>query len=219
MAIEAARRLTLNKARVCITSFCDLVRYELDSSRRDSAYICCTLLRTCNSGESAMSEIVPREPKAGLVPGRLLLAIVAGCALFAAGAESFAYDGPTFRSGLWKFERTLETDGKPTDRLQTSGLSIDRSMTRCVNPTSALKAELTAKFAPFRVGACDTRDLQKTDSGYVFQKVCGGAAPVKTKVEVKSDSAYTEIHEGNVGSIPTREIVVAQRVGDCHPPM
>src|SRR6476661_1622825 len=166
-----------------------------------------------------MTPIVPRENESSPALRRTLLAIAAACALLATSSEGFAYDGPTFRSGLWKFERTLETDGKPTDRLQTSGLSIDRSMTRCVNPTSALKAELTAKFAPFRVGACDTRDLQKTDSAYVFQKVCGGAAPVKTKVEVKSDSAYTEIHEGNVGSIPTREIVVAQRVGDCHPPM
>ena len=161
-----------------------------------------------------MSEIVPREPKAGLVPGRLLLAIVAGCALFAAGAESFAYDGPTFRSGLWKFERTLETDGKANDRLQTSGLPIAREITRCVNPTLELRAE----FTPLKTGGCSTKDLRKTDDGYVFQKVCGDAAPIKTEVNVKGDSGYTEIHQGSIGKIPTKETVVAQRVGDCDLP-
>lgn len=165
-----------------------------------------------------MTELVPREDKSKPVPRRMLLAVAAACALLATSSESFAYDGPTLRSGLWKFERTLETDGKPTDRLQTSGLSIARQMTRCVNPTQALKAEFTARFTPLRVGACDTKDLQKTDTGYVFQKVCGGAAPVKTEINVKSDSAYTEINEGSIGKISTKETVVAQRVGDCHPP-
>jgi len=99
-----------------------------------------------------------------------LLAMAAACALLATSSASFAYDGPTFRSGLWKFERTLETDGKPNDRLQTSGLPIARQMTRCVNPTLELKAE----FTPLKTGGCSTKDLRKTDDGYVFQKVCGG---------------------------------------------
>ena len=161
-----------------------------------------------------MTQILPPEDKSNPVPRRVMLAIAAACALFAAGSESFADDGPTFRSGLWKFERTLETDGKPTDRLQTSGLSIARQMTRCVNPTLELKAELK----PLKViGACSTSDLRKTDDGYVFEKVCGSAAPIKSEINVKSDSAYTEIHEGNIGKQSTKEIVVAQRIGDCHP--
>jgi hypothetical protein len=143
-----------------------------------------------------------------------MLAIAAACALFAAGSKSFADDGPTFRSGLWKFERTLETNGEATDRLQTSGLSIARQMTRCVNPTLELKEELT----PLKViGACSTRDLRKTDDGYVFEKICGNSAPIRSEVNIKSDSAYTEIHEGNIGKLSTKEIVVAHRIGDCHP--
>jgi hypothetical protein len=160
-----------------------------------------------------MSEIAPAEDKSSLVPRRVMPAIAAACALFAVGSESFAYDGPSFRSGLWKFERTLETNGKATDRLQTSGLSIARQMTRCVNPTLELKEELT----PLKVGACITRDLRKTDDGYVFEKICGRAAPIKSEINVKGDSAYTEIHEGNVGKLSTKETVVAQRVGDCDP--
>ena len=160
-----------------------------------------------------MTEVVPRRSESRLVGRGAVLAIAAGCVLFATGSESFAYDGPTFRSGLWKFERTLETDGKPTDRLQTSGLSIDRQMTRCVDPTRALKAE----FMP-KVGACNTKDFKKTDNGYVFQKVCGGLSPIKAEIDVKSDRAYMEIKEGNVGKMLTKEIMVAQRVGDCRSP-
>jgi hypothetical protein len=161
-----------------------------------------------------MTEIVPREYEPDPIPRRMLLAIAAGCALLATTSPSFAYDGPTFRSGLWKFERTLETDGKPNDRLQTSGLPIARQMTRCVNPTLELKTE----FTPLKVGDCSTKDLRKTDDGYVFQKICGGAAPIRTEINVKGDSAYTEIHQGSIGRIPTKETVVAQRVGDCRPP-
>ena len=161
-----------------------------------------------------MTAIVPREDEPNPLPRPMLLALAAACALLVASSASFAYDGPTFRSGLWKFERTLETDGKPNDRLQTSGLPIARQMTRCVNPTLELKAE----FAPLKAGGCSTKDLRKTDDGYVFQKVCGGAAPIQTEINVNGDSAYTEIHQGSIGKIPTKETVVAQRVGDCHPP-
>src|SRR5260370_8507398 len=134
--------------------------------------------------ESAITEIVPRDDKSNGVRRRMLLVIRAACALLATSSESFAYDGPTFRSGLWKFERTLETDGKSNDRLQTSGLPIDRQMTRCVNPTQELKAEFTP------LGGCNTKDLRKTDHGYVFQNICGGAAPIKTKINIKASTPY-----------------------------
>ena len=141
---------------------------------------------------------------------RRVLAIAAAvAALFAATPACRAYDGPTFRSGLWKFERTLETDGMETNRLQTSGLLIAREMTRCVNPTSAM----TAQFTPFR--ACKPKNIRKTDGGYVFQKFCGSGAPIETQIDVRGDSAYTLINQGNIGKIVSKETIVAQRVGDC----
>lgn len=151
------------------------------------------------------------EGKSILVRCPGMLAAAAATALFAAVPACRAYDGPTFRSGLWKFERTLETDGKPTDRLPTSGLPIDREMTRCVDPTSALKAE----FTPSHFGACETKEVRKTDSGYVLQKTCGSGGPIETQIDVKNDSAYTEINQGSIGKISTKETVAAQRVGDC----
>jgi hypothetical protein len=135
--------------------------------------------------------------------------------LSAATSGCLAYDEPTVRAGLWKFERTLETDGEATNRLQTSGLPIAREMTRCVNPTSELKAQFTSALTPLAVGKCATKSLQKTDDGYVFHKICGGDESIKTEISVKSDSAYTEIHEGKIGKLSSKETVVAQRVGDC----
>lgn len=126
-----------------------------------------------------------------------LLAAAAATVLFAAMPACLAYDSPTFRGGLWKFERTLETDGKPTDRLPTSGLSIDREMTRCVNPTSALKVEFTLSH----FGACKTKGVRKTDGGFVFRRTCGSGAPIETRIEVKNDSAYTESNQGSIGKL------------------
>jgi hypothetical protein len=141
------------------------------------------------------------------------LALVAGAigALLVTTSESSAYDGPVFRSGLWRFERTLETDGRPTDRLQTSGLLIDRQTTRCTDPTRAMRLE----FAPTQFGTCGAKDIRKTSDGYAFEKVCSGARPIKTEIDVRNDSAYTEINQGDIGKISSKEILVAQRVGDC----
>jgi hypothetical protein len=141
------------------------------------------------------------------------LAVAGGviCALLVTESESFAYDGPVFRSGLWRFERTLETDGRPTDRLQTSGLLIDRHMTRCTDPTRAMRLE----FAPMQFGTCGAKDVRKTSDGYAFEKVCSGSKPIKTEINVRNDSAYTEINQGDIGKISSKEILVAQRVGDC----
>jgi hypothetical protein len=130
-------------------------------------------------------------------------------ALLAESPACLAYDGPTFRSGLWKFERSLETDGKTTDRFQNNGLPIKREMTRCVNPTADLKADFTP------VEGCNAKDIQRADGRYVVERVCGRRSPIRTEIDVKSDSAYAEINEGNIGQMSTKETVIAQRIGDC----
>ena len=158
-----------------------------------------------------MTELARCEGRSNSLRRPAKLAVTAAIALFAAMPACLAYNGPTLRSGLWKFERTLEADGKATNRLPTSGLSIDREMTRCVNPTTALKAEFTA--SPF--GACKTKDVRKTDAGYVFRRACESGAPIETRIDVKDDSAYTEINQGSIGKLSTKETVVAQRIGDC----
>ena len=137
--------------------------------------------------------------------------IVAAVASVIVVPGSLAFAGPVFRQGLWKFERTLETAGKQTDRRQTSGLLIAKEVTRCVNPTRAMSAE----FGPLLPGLCKTADLRKEGERYAFKRVCGEGAPVLTEIDVESDSSYKEINEGKIGKMPTKEIVVAHRVGDC----
>jgi hypothetical protein len=161
-----------------------------------------------------MPAIVPHDNKPALILRWAGLATGAACALLAARSASFADDRPTVRAGLWKFERMLETDGKPTDRVLSSGLPYARQVTRCVNPTIAIQAET----APSRSGLCKISDLRRKEDDYDFQKVCGDGAPVKTTINITSDSAYTEINEGRIGGTATKEIIEAQRVSDCHPP-
>jgi hypothetical protein len=157
-----------------------------------------------------MPAIVPQDDKPALVLRWAVLATGAACALLAAKSASLAHDGPTVRAGLWKFERMLEIDGKPTDRVLTSGLLYARQTIRCVNPTVWLQ-ETTQSGA----GLCKIRDLRKSDDNYDFEKVCGDNAPVKTTINIKSDSAYTEINEGRIGGVATKETIDARRVSDC----
>ena len=156
-----------------------------------------------------MTKVGRSEAQSSSVGRRRAQAIAAVVALFAPTPACLAYDGPTFRSGLWKFERTLETNGEQTNRLQTSGLPIAQEITRCVDPTSAMKAQFTQQLS------CKSKNFRKTDGGYVFQKICGSGAPIETQIDVYGDSAYTEINQGNIGQMSSKETVVAQRVGDC----
>ena len=76
-----------------------------------------------------------------------------GCtfAVISARAEE-AFGGPTFRKGLWRFVRTLEIV-KPQNVRQKL---LEREMTRCVDPTHAMKATfstaLDRKLSLFEAG-------------------------------------------------------------------
>ena len=157
-----------------------------------------------------MTQIAPRH-NPNSIQRPVLLALAALAALWATTSAVLAYDGPVLRGGLWKFERTLETNGKSSDLLQISGFA--RETTRCVNPSRVLRFEFTS-----RLGFCPARDIRKNDDTYVFQKVCRGTSPIRTEINVKGDSDYTEVNEGKTGKIAAKETLVAHRVGDCRPP-
>src|SRR4051794_12810421 len=109
-----------------------------------------------------MTATLPDEGKSVLIRPRAIVAMATACVMLAISSASLAREPPTLRSGLWKIERTLETNGQATDRRQTSGLLFERETTRCVNPNGALRSLLT----PLIPGICSTRDLRKTDEGY-----------------------------------------------------
>ena len=117
------------------------------------------------------------------------------------------FNGPSFRKGLWHFVRTLElvAHRKTKYRLQ------EREMTRCVDPTVAMKAT----FSSPSVGNCVTATPEKSDNKYTFANRCDFMGPVSTVITVHSDESYTEFNEITVGKLPRQELVIAKRLGDC----
>lgn len=122
-------------------------------------------------------------------------------------AKAEEFEGPSFRKGMWHFVRTLDliVHRKSKQRL------LEREMTRCVDPTQAMKAT----FSSPSVGNCVSARPEKSDNKYTFSNRCDYMGPVSTVITVFSDESYTEVNELNVGKLPRTELVVAHRVGDC----
>ncbi|HEX8030165.1 MAG TPA: DUF3617 family protein [Vicinamibacterales bacterium] len=122
----------------------------------------------------------------------------------AAAEESFS--GPTFRKGMWRFTRTLELVSPSNVRQKL----LEREMTRCVDPTQAMKAT----FSSPSIGNCHSSRPEKISNRYVFSNRCDYMGPVSTVITVLSDEAYTEVNEVH-GQAPRMDRVVARRISDC----
>jgi hypothetical protein len=130
---------------------------------------------------------------------------VAGLTSLPAHADGF--EGPNFRKGMWHFVRTLELVLHPQSRHRL----LQQEVTRCVDPTEAMK--LT--FSPAAVGNCVSAKPVKVANTYTFANRCDYLGPVTTTITVESADAYTEIHLTSAGELPKRDSVAAWRVGDC----
>jgi hypothetical protein len=128
-------------------------------------------------------------------------------AVHGAAAEE-GFNGPTFRKGMWRFTRTLEIATSSNVRQKL----LEREMTRCVDPTQAMKAT----FSTASVGNCHSSRPEKVNNKYVFSNRCDYLGPVSTVITVLSDEAYTEVNQTNVGQAPRTDRVVARRISDCH---
>jgi len=84
-------------------------------------------------------------------------------------------------------------------------------MTRCVDPTEAMKAT----FSSASVANCHSAKPERVANKYMFSNRCDYMGPVTTVITVQSDEAYTEVNELKVGNLPRTDLVVAHRVGDC----
>jgi hypothetical protein len=123
-------------------------------------------------------------------------------------SKAEGFEGPSFRRGLWHFVRTMELITHQNNRHRI----LEREMTRCVDPTVAMKAT----FASPPVGNCVSAKPEKTSGNrYFFANRCDYMGPVSTVITVQSDEAYTEVNELSVGKLPRVESVIANRVGDC----
>lgn len=83
-------------------------------------------------------------------------------------------------------------------------------MTRCVDPTHAMKVT----FSPVAVGNCVSARPEKTANKYVFSNRCDYMGPVSTVITVHNEESYTELNQLKVG-VHRAELVVARRIGDC----
>ena len=125
----------------------------------------------------------------------------------ASRAKAEAPEHPTFRKGIWHFVRTLDlvVSSKVRHRL------LEREMTRCVDPTQAMKVT----FSSVTVGNCVSTQPKRFDNQYTIANRCDYMGPVSTVITVDSDEYYTEVIELTVGEMPRTELVVARRIGDC----
>jgi hypothetical protein len=123
-------------------------------------------------------------------------------------AAEEGFSGPTFRKGMWRFVRTLEIATSSNVRHKL----LEREMTRCVDPTQAMKAT----FSTPSIGNCHSSRPEKISNKYVFSNRCDYLGPVSTVITVLSDEAYTEVNQTNVGQAPRTDRVVARRISDCH---
>lgn len=139
----------------------------------------------------------------------VIAVIAAGPLLSSAAQAEEPFGGPSFRQGLWRFVRTLDVF-RSTNRNVKYRL-LEREMTRCVDPTQAMKA--TFSSAP--VGSCVSDRPERVDNKYTFAHRCDYMGSVSTVITVRSDDAYTEVDEISVGEHPRTDKVVAQRIGDC----
>jgi len=153
----------------------------------------------------ADNELVRKKSRARFLSLVIALTVSAPLLSSQALAED-GFGGPTFRKGLWKFVRTLEIVSHGNGRQKL----LEREMTRCVDPTHAMKA--TFSSAP--VGSCQSSKPQKVNNRYIFSNRCDYMGPVSTVITVQSDEAYTEVNEMTVG-LPRKDLVVARRLGDC----
>src|SRR5258708_6541253 len=91
-------------------------------------------------------------------------------------ATAEGFDGPSFRKGMWHFVRTLEL----VAHRKTKYRLLEREMTRCVDPTVAMKAT----FASPSVGNCVSAKPEKSANRYIFSNRCDYIGPVSTIITV-----------------------------------
>ena len=124
-------------------------------------------------------------------------------------AEVSETEAPSFRRGLWRFIRTLDVVRNANKNIKYR--VVDKEVTRCVDPTHAMKA--TFSSAP--VGTCVSDKPEKVGNKYTFGHRCDYLGAVSTVITVHSDESYTEVNEVSTGDNPKTDLVTAKRIGDC----
>ena len=123
--------------------------------------------------------------------------------------EAAQAEAPSFRKGLWRFIRTLDIVRNANKNVKYR--LVNREMTRCVDPSHAMKAT----FSSPPVGSCVSDKPEKVGNQYAFGHRCDYLGAVSTVITVHGDDSYTELNEVSAGDSPKTDTVVATRIGDC----
>lgn len=118
-----------------------------------------------------------------------------------------AADLPTFRKGMWEFNRTVAAQG-------SDGKDTTLSKQQCTDPSADMKRmnDMLAKqgrtFSP----------ISAKGNVYTFSSECriqGLHSQTQSVLTVEGDDAYSVQVTGTTAGQPTRELLRAKRVGDC----
>ncbi|MGH6710167.1 MAG: DUF3617 domain-containing protein [Bradyrhizobium sp.] len=151
-----------------------------------------------------------QDPQAPVSSAKISLAKVSATqAARVQQAEVSQTEAPSFRKGLWRFIRTLDVVRNSNKNVKYR--LVDKEVTRCVDPTHAMKA--TFSSAP--VGSCVSGKPEKVGNKYTFGHRCDYMGAVSTVITVHSNESYTEVNEVTTGDNPKTDLVTAVRIGDC----
>lgn len=139
---------------------------------------------------------------------KVLPAALAVLSLGLAPVPSQAEELPTFRRGLWEFNRTMDMGGAKAI-----------SSRRCTEPGEDMRRQ----NAMFEKAGCKVSQISRRGNVYSFAADCKGSGlgdvVSQSVITVASDAAYAvEIESsGDVGpgAAKRRERLEARRVGDC----
>ncbi|MFO1304615.1 MAG: DUF3617 family protein [Burkholderiales bacterium] len=129
-----------------------------------------------------------------------MLALAAGASCVAS-----AQDFPSFRRGMWELSRTID-DG--------SGKPQVLSTKKCSDPTSDMRQQ----NAMLSKAGCTFSPTTRSGASYSFTAQCsmqGTSTQSKSVITPDGDSAYKVEVESRTGGKPSKELLVAKRVGDC----
>jgi hypothetical protein len=134
-----------------------------------------------------------------------LIPVVTCVALLAHAAAAAAEDWPVLRQGRWQFDRTIEGMGPSPQKV---------SRTECIDPTANFRRqqEQLAK------AGCTFTPLTRRGDEYRYAATCrmaGTATASESVLTVGGSDAYTLRVASKVDGKPTREVLVAKRLGDC----
>lgn len=181
-------------------------------------FIALGLQRNCwplfsTSGLGAEPMFLDRRTKRQTRLSKIRSAVaVTACVSWMLSTVSVAYadEWPKFRKGVWQFKRTLVDVGSAR-KADEERVLFKNEVRRCVDPSESMKET----FRPASVGKCQSTRPERIANKYVFAKRCDYMGPVRTTINVLSDSAYTEINEVQVGQFPRTDTVIARRVAEC----